>query len=64
MTELLRNLGLPVALIVSLTVVAMGLAALVETDDPDWSLLIIGLVLLVVTVPPLLVGGSRRGDGA
>jgi hypothetical protein len=64
MAELLRSLGLPVALTVSLTVIAMGLAAVVETDDPDWALLVIGVVLLVVTVPPLLLSRSRRNDGA
>ena len=60
MSESLRAVGLVITTTVSLGIAAMGLAALVETDDPDWELLVIGLVAVVTTVLPLLLGRGPR----
>jgi hypothetical protein len=59
MSELVRSVSLAVATAASLLIVVMGLAAAVETDDPDWELLVLGLVAFTATVLPLLFGRGR-----
>ncbi|PVZ06888.1 hypothetical protein [Actinomycetospora cinnamomea] len=60
MSETVRSASLSVAALASLLIVSIGLAALVETDDPDWLMLILGLVAFTFTVLPLLLGRSRE----
>lgn len=61
----MRGVSLAVATAASLLIVVIGLAALVETDDPDWVLLVLGLVAFGASVPTLMFARGRpRGTTA
>lgn len=58
MPEIVRAIGLLTALPTSLVLLAMGLAQVTQTSPQNWILFIIGGALFILSVPPLLFGGS------
>jgi hypothetical protein len=60
MSESLRAVAIATAAAAGLLVTVIGLAAAVEVREPDWGLLVAGVLIFLGTTIPLLVGGQRR----
>ena len=60
MSESLRAVAIATAAAAGLLVTVIGLAAAFEVQEPDWGLLVAGVLIFLGTVVPLLFGGQRR----